>query len=149
MTAAPARLILCISTAKAGPDEQGARLAVSFGTMAGAEDPHGVPIEREQDAVIAKPEAEGACHIAAQCAYVARTGSREMEYPLEQAHGGWAVHAANVGLGFIEPLNTLGRHYCTPSGECGKSSGLRSNSARTSSIGTPLLPGLANHACPS
>jgi len=38
--------------------------AVSFGAMPDAEDPHGVVVEREQDAVVAEAEADRSGHIA-------------------------------------------------------------------------------------
>ena len=43
----------------------------------------------------------------------------------QDAHGSGTVQPAPVGLGFIDPLDTLGRHYLLD----GKSSGLMPNSA--------------------
>ncbi len=96
--------------------------------MADAEDAHDVILEGEQDAVVAEAQAKRACHVAVQGSDIAAAG---------------AVQAAHVGLGFIEPLNTLGQHYLLS----GKSSGFKPNSANTSSIGMPLP--LAKKAWPS
>ena len=79
--------------------------------MPDAKEVHGVPFEREQDAVIAQAETEGAGHIAVERAHIAGAGAGEMQDSLKQAYGRGAVQGAHVGLGLIEPLDAVGWHY--------------------------------------
>jgi hypothetical protein len=76
-------------------------------------------------------------------------GTGETENALEDAHSSGLVQPANVGLGFVELLNPVGRHYVAFSGKRSRSSSLRPISERTSSMGMPLPPRWANQALPS
>ncbi len=78
--------------------------------MADAEDAHGVVFESEQDTIISEAEPERSGQIAVQRIHVAGASAGEAENPFKQAHGGRLVHRANVGLGFIEPLDPVWWH---------------------------------------
>ena len=125
------------------PPTGGGGLAIRLGAMADAEDAQNVILKREQDAVVAEAQAERACHVAVQGSDIATAGAGIVKNAVKDTHGGGTVEAAHVGLGLIEPLNTVGRHYLLS----GKSSGFMPNSASTSSMGTPLP--LAKKAWPS
>jgi hypothetical protein len=75
--------------------------------MADAKDAHGVVFESEQDTVISESEPERSRHIAVQRIHVAGASSGKAENPFKQPHGGSLVHRANVGLGFIQPLDPV------------------------------------------
>src|SRR4051812_43644381 len=113
--------------------------------MPHAEDPHSALVKAEQDVVVADPQAKRPRHVAVQGRDIARTRGGVMYDVVEDAHGGGAIQAADVGLGLVEPLDPVARHYLLR----GKSSGFMPNSASTSSIGMPLPPRSANQACPS
>jgi hypothetical protein len=81
--------------------------AVGLGAMADAEDAHGVVFESEQDTVISESEPERSRHIAVQRIHVAGASSGKAENPFKQPHGGSLVHRANVGLGFVKPLDPV------------------------------------------
>ena len=78
--------------------------------MADAKDAHGVVFKSEQDTVITEPEPKGSGQIGVQCIHIAGASAGKAENPFKQAHGGSLVHRANVGLGFIEPLDPARWH---------------------------------------
>ena len=79
--------------------------------MPDAEDAHSIVVEGEQHAVVAQTEPEGAGHIAVESIHVAAAGACKAENALEDAHSCRLVQATDVGLGFVEPVNPVGRHY--------------------------------------
>jgi hypothetical protein len=42
--------------------------------------------------------------------YVAGAGLGETKHAIKDAHGRWTVQGADIGLGFIEPLDVVSRH---------------------------------------
>jgi hypothetical protein len=78
--------------------------------MAHAEDAHNVFLKREQDALVAEAQAGRTRHVAVQGHNISTAGAGIVKNAIEDAHGDGTVQAANVGLGFIEPLDTVGRH---------------------------------------
>src|SRR5579863_9390458 len=99
--------------------------------MAHAEDPHRVVVQREQNAVVAEAQAEGTRHVAVQGSHIAAAGAGVVENAVEDAHGGGAIQTADIGARFVEPFDTIRRHYRFS----GKSSCRSPNSASTSSMG--------------
>jgi hypothetical protein len=78
--------------------------------MADAKDAHGVVFESEEDTVITEAEPERSCHIAVQRIHIAGASAGEAENPFKQSHGGGLIHRANVGFGFIEPIDPVRWH---------------------------------------
>jgi hypothetical protein len=78
--------------------------------MADAKDAHGVVFESEQDTVITEAQPERSSHVAVQRIHITGASASEAENPFKQAHGGSLIHGANVGPGFIEPLDPVWRH---------------------------------------
>ena len=85
--------------------------AVSFAPVAHAEDPHRILFEREEHPVIAQAEPEGTGQFAVQHVHIARAGAGEIQDAFEQPHGRGTVQGAHIGLGLIEPLDAVRRHY--------------------------------------
>jgi hypothetical protein len=79
--------------------------------MADTEDAHGIFFEGEWHTVVAEPEPERTGHVAVERGHAARAGLGETENAFEQAHGRGVVQRADVGLGFVEPLDAVRRHY--------------------------------------
>jgi hypothetical protein len=79
--------------------------------MSNAEDADDVFFESEQDTVVANPEPKRACHVSMKRVHIAGAGSCKAENPFKQAHGSGLVDGADVGLGFIEPLDAVRQHY--------------------------------------
>ena len=67
-------------------------------------------MELEQNAVVSEPKAESAGHIATQRVDVSRASAGKTQDAVEQAHRDVPVDAANIGGGFIKPVNSIRRH---------------------------------------
>jgi len=67
-------------------------------------------VELEQNAVVPEPEAESTGHVTVQRIDVTRASAGKAQNAIEQAHGGVAVEGADIGGGFIEPVNSIRRH---------------------------------------
>jgi len=128
------------------PMVRATRSAVGFRAMSDAKDAHGVLFKCEQNAIIAQTKPEAARHVAMERLHITGASAGVMQNAFEQAHCREAAQRTHIGFGLIEPLDAVGRHYGMSSGRHGKSSGLRPNSASTSSIGMPLPPRCRNQA---
>jgi len=78
--------------------------------MPAAKYAHDVFFESEQDTVVTNPEPKRAGHVAVKRVHIGGASLCETENSFKQTHGDGLVDGADVGLGFIEPLDAVRRH---------------------------------------
>lgn len=79
--------------------------------MAHTEDPYRVLRKYKQYPVVTDTQSQCPDQIALESGHVSGTSPGEAKQTLEDPHGCLTIDCANIGLGFIEPLDRVRGHY--------------------------------------